>query len=672
MTGRSLIMGVLGVVLISAFCYFFDGIIGQGLLISSLMPVAVYGLLLLFLVTLHPALCRFGRGMCFSGREIAAVVCLILMVCGIPGRGLVQYLPPAAMFPHHDVRVQPGWASEEVLAIAPPRMLADIKGRENRALEGYLTGLSVGDRLISPLEVPWSAWIRTLGFWIPLMLTATLALLGLAAVFHRQWVHHEQLPYPITTFTQALLPDENGRLAFLGSRLFWAGFLLVFGIQLNNYLLRWLPDYLLFIKTSFDCSAFSSLVPALTKGNGLTLFQPCIIFPVLGLAYFLSADVSFTMTATPFAFALLYGLFELRGVPFGGSRMLGPTIQQSIFAGGYVAIVLMVLYTGRYYYGTVLRRSLSLGRRVDAEPYAVWGMRAFLAGTLLFILQLVWVGLDWQLAVVYTFLVFMIHVVVSRLIAETGCFIVGTYVYPCVMIWAFCGTAALGPQTLLIMFLVSTILVSGPGWAPMPFFVQALKLGDVYQVDLQRLLKWSLAVIVLSLFVAIPCTLYWQYQRGGPTTSALTLSWTRRTAAFPFENMVEVKQRLRAQGQLETASALHGWSRLSHLDPDGKQVSAFFIALAIALAVSLARLRFTWWPLHPMGFVFLGGFPAYYLWFSFLLAWLTKVAVTRYGGARLYERLKPLMVGFIAGGVLGGLLPMLTGAVYYAVAGHPL
>jgi hypothetical protein len=669
---RSLAIGILSVVLLSALCYFFDGVVGQGLLISSLMPVAVYGMLILFLVTVQPLLCRFGKGVCLSGREVAVIVCIILLACGIPGRGLVQYLPPAAMFPHHDARVQPGWASEAVLALAPPQMLADIAGREDHALGGYLTGLAVGDRLISPLAVPWAAWVRTLGFWVPLMLTATLAALGLAAVFHRQWVHHEQLPYPITTFTQAILPDERGRLAVLGSRLFWIGFLLVFGIQLNNYLLKWLPEYLIPIRTTFDCSAFARLAPALAKGNGMTLFQPGVIFPVLGLAYFLSTDVSFTMTVTPFAFALLYGLFEIRGVPFGGSRMLGPNIQQSIFAGGYAAIALMVAYTGRHYYTSVLRRSLALKCRDKVEPYAVWGMRILLAAGLLFVLQLVWVGLDWQLAVLYALLALMVHVVVSRLIAETGCFIVGTYVYPCVMIWAFAGSAALGPQALLIMFMVSTVLVSGPGWAPMPFFVQALKLGDVYRLDLHRLLGWGLAVVVLSLLIAIPCTIYWQYQHGGPSLGAPAVSWTRRTAAFPFENMVEVKQRLRAQGQLDTAQSVHGWSRLGQLDADGRQVSAFFVALAIALAFSLARLRCSWWPLHPMGFVFLGGFPAYYLWFSFLLAWLTKLAVTRYGGARLYEQMKPLMVGFIAGGVLGGLLPMVVGAIGYLCVGHPI
>jgi len=665
-TRRSIIIGLAGVVFISAFCYFFDEVIRQGAFISSLMPVAVYGALILFLFFLYPLLNRMGQRLRFSGPEIAFVLCILLLSSGIPGLGLVQYLPTAVMFPHHDVRVRAGWASEDVVSIAPKQMLADVKGDESRALDGYVTGLSIGDKHISPFSVPWSAWTRTLIFWVPLMLTATVALLALAAVFHKQWSSHEQLPYPITTFTKALLPDENGRLAFLNSRLFWIGFFVVFVIQFNNYLLRFLPQILIPIKTQFDFSALMPLAPALVQGAGSGLFYPSFWFPVLGLAYFLPTDVSFTMTITPFIYCTIFGVFASYGIPFRCGRMLGPSLEQSIYAGGYFAIVLMMLYTGRYYYMNVLRGSVGLKTRDQTEAHAIWGMRVFLVCTLLFILQLVLVGLDWQLAIVYTFLVYMVHVVISRMIAETGGFIIGTYVYPCVMIWAFCGTVALGPKTLLTMFLVSTILVSGPGWAAMPFFTQAMKLGDVYHIDLKRLAKWGVIVVVLSMLIAIPCNIYWQYDRGAPSAG-----WPRATAWYSFENMVEVKQRLRAQGLLETSEALKGWGRYAHLTPDWRQVSAFFIAMAIALGLGLGRLRFTWWPLHPMAFVFLGGFPAIYTWFSFLLAWLTKVAVTKYGGAKLYEQLKPLMIGIIAGSVLGGLLPVLVGCIYYFVAGRP-
>ena len=54
---------------------------------------------------------------------------------------------------------------------------------------------------------------------------------------------------------------------------------------------------------------------------------------------------------------------------------------------------------------------------------------------------------------------------------------------------------------------------------------------------------------------------------------------------------------------------------------------------------------------------------------SFLLGWIIKVGVTKFGGGRSYQRLKPFMIGIIAGELLGGLLFMAVGAIYYAATG---
>ena len=666
MNRRSIILGLAAVVFLSAFCYFNDYVIRQGNFISSLMPVAAYGGLVFFLLCVQPLLRRIRGGRAaLTGREVAAILALFLLASGIPGLGLVQYLPTAVMMPHHDIRVKPGWAAEDVVSIAPERMLADVQGDENRALDGYVTGLAEGDRHISPFDVPWHAWTRTLGFWIPLLLCATLALLGLAAVFHTQWAHHEQLPYPITRFTKALLPDADGKPGIFSNRLFWIGFSFVFLINMNNYLRKWFPDLLIPVQTAYDFSAFRDTFPVFVRGAGHGLFYPRLWFPIIALAYFLPSDVSFSMTVCPFIYCFIFGTFAKYGVPFRCGRMLGPSIEQSIYAGGYSAIVLMMLYTGRYYYRNVFMQSLGMRSNENIEPHAIWGMRTFMVCTALFIVQLVCIGLDWQLAIVYTAFAFMVHIVISRMIVETGGFIIGTYVYPGVMIWAFCGAAALGPRTMLIMFLVSTVLVSGPGWAAMPFFVQALNLSDVSKVNLKRTAKWGLAVVILSVLIAVPCTIYWQYDRGAPTSG-----WARATAWYSFENMVETKQKLRGQGVLEQAETVHGWQRLSQISPHWDLLTAYFIAMGIALGFGIARLRFTWWPFHPMAFVFLGGWPGYYHWFSFFLGWLLKTIAAKYGGEAMYQKLKPLMIGLIAGEMLGKFVPMVVGPIWYLATGE--
>ncbi|MBT3291745.1 MAG: hypothetical protein HN380_30665, partial [Victivallales bacterium] len=170
MNVRGLVLGFLGVLLLAGGAYFNDEVVRSGMMISSLMPVAGFGMLVLFALLIQPCLRLLGRRAPLSGREVAVIFGLFLLAAGIPGWGLVRFMPPAMMFPHQDVKTEAGWAAEKVVEIAPERMLADVSGDDSDVLEGYVTGLGVGDDHVSPREVPWHAWKRPLLFWVPLVL----------------------------------------------------------------------------------------------------------------------------------------------------------------------------------------------------------------------------------------------------------------------------------------------------------------------------------------------------------------------------------------------------------------------------------------------------------------------------------------------------------------------
>ena len=70
-----------------------------------------------------------------------------------------------------------------------------------------------------------------------------------------------------------------------------------------------------------------------------------------------------------------------------------------------------------------------------------------------------------------------------------------------------------------------------------------------------------------------------------------------------------------------------------------------------------------------MAFVFLGGWPGYYHYFSFFLGWLIKTGITKYGGATAYQNAKPFMVGLIAGSMLGKFVPVVVGPACYFITG---
>ena len=65
----------------------------------------------------------------------------------------------------------------------------------------------------------------------------------------------------------------------------------------------------------------------------------------------------------------------------------------------------------------------------------------------------------------------------------------------------------------------------------------------------------------------------------------------------------------------------------------------------------------------------LASYQARMLAFSFLLGFVVKAVVSHLGGASLHERVKPVMIGLIAGDLLGAILPNLIGAAYYFITG---
>ena len=65
----------------------------------------------------------------------------------------------------------------------------------------------------------------------------------------------------------------------------------------------------------------------------------------------------------------------------------------------------------------------------------------------------------------------------------------------------------------------------------------------------------------------------------------------------------------------------------------------------------LAQKRWSWWPLHPLGFTVAVGWLTSEIWFPAFLAWALKAVILGYGGLRVYQFFKPVFLGMILGEV---------------------
>ena len=80
--------------------------------------------------------------------------------------------------------------------------------------------------------------------------------------------------------------------------------------------------------------------------------------------------------------------------------------------------------------------------------------------------------------------------------------------------------------------------------------------------------------------------------------------------------------------------------------------AAFFTGGGVAMALMMiARARFSWWPLHPVGFPIGANAMTGWVWFSILLAWAIKVCVLRFGGSAVYRTSQFFFLGLIGGQV---------------------
>jgi hypothetical protein len=91
--------------------------------------------------------------------------------------------------------------------------------------------------------------------------------------------------------------------------------------------------------------------------------------------------------------------------------------------------------------------------------------------------------------------------------------------------------------------------------------------------------------------------------------------------------------------------------------------------LAGVFILGYLRLRYTWWPLHPVLVVVWAGTPIETLGHSFMLGWLIKVLITRVGGTPIHRRAKVFMIGVIAGELICGLTIMAFNAAYMGMTG---
>lgn len=664
----------------SAYEFYNDLVVLQYSLVGSFLPLVIYGSLIFFVLAINPLLRRFWAPLALRGRELALVVAIILTMAFVPSNGLGNHFTFLLMMPHHWQRVRMDWQEQQPLSYLPKVMLADPTKNSDEALDGFVQSLGKNSGHISlRSDIPWYAWTRTLSWWIPTLLSFIAILTGVGLVVHRQWAHHEQIPYPIAQFVHAILPDENGRRATIFSnRWFQIGLAAVFLFHMNNYFAMLFPRQMIPIPRVLDFMILKDIFKTLHDGGGDFALAPVVYITAVCFAYLISAEVAISVGLAPIFYALFVGTMLKYGVDFAGWHPFKASLSAFIAFGACTGFFLAMLYTGRRHYINVLKQGLFLKGSEIAQTHEKWGMRAALMGAVSFVILMTSVGLNWQIAILYTILGSIMFIVLGRIVAETGVFLLGTPYMPGVILLGVLGERAMGPVNLLILFVFGSTLMIAARETFFPFFIHALRLVDLRGPNnenppparLGRMAALGFGAIIVSMFVAFPAAIYWSYDQGA---KAIAGGWNHTVLpTWGIETAAGVMGRLRAQGIFAESIALTGWQRLFALTPHRPELICFGVTLSLVLLLSAARFRFPKLPLHPIFFIVMCNSLANNIAMSVLIGGIFKALVLRFGGVVVYQQTKPFVMGLIAGEMLAGLVASLFSGIYFWSTGVAL
>ncbi len=508
----------------------------------------------------------------------------------------------------------------------------------------------------SPSQIPWHAWVVMLSAW-GLFLSLCYGLLFFTSLLiRRQWIESEALSFPLLQLPLEMVDNgdrERGTLGeFWSNRLMWGGALFAFCVHGLNGLNRLFPDWP--VIPGFHATTDAAAVRfALTEApwNAIGTMGAEFWLGAIAIAYLLTRELSFSLW-----FFLILSKMSLvwasqLGYPAASlpkdSYLGRPLFQSFASMGGWWMLGGMLLWALRADLGRFWRSALRPSQTAPElrnEPFAprtvVFGWVFCLFGLLGWSYL---AGMNLSVAAMFFAIYGVTSLVLARLVVEAG------FLFPQLTFapldWltkAAPGTSFLGEAGIVKVSLLQPVLMSDARPNTLPAWLHTLKIAEALRLDkrdTRRLLLACTGAIATTMIVATFATLVTLYGVGGLST---TNTW------FTKDGPEMVWKGAGAAIRSTEAPAVSNW------------VFTALGALAV-LGMTLARARFPWFPLHPLGFVVSTGYPMERLWFSIFLGWGTKTLILKYGGTATAARVRVWMLGLILGNIAAMLGWILIG-----------
>jgi hypothetical protein len=647
-TWRSVTLGLMGVVLICGITPYNDYALNNTFLIGNNLPLGAVMLLFLFAVLVNGPLSKWAPRYALSSAELAVAFSMTLISCGLPSSGLMRYLPPGLVMPFYQAGANGEFAAElDKMHLARwlfPSFSGD--GPRDWTSDPIVRGYAQRWSLRQP--IPYAAWIVPILTWGIFLGALYGALMCIVTLVRRQWYENERLAFPLAQIELAVLErPQPGRLLndMLGRRSFWLAFGAVFLLHCWRGMAQYDPKHFPDIPVYYDFWKLMGNPPWVFADNKLK--DAAVFFTVVGVAYFLPQSIAFSL----WFFYLAWNVYKMwLGVRTGSSETPG---QYDQHFGSLVAFLMAVIWIGRGHWRLILAQAFRGARKGEPRgrylsyPFAFWslvGCYVVMVGWLML------AGCQWYAAALMVAMMLMFFVLITRFVAETG-LIHGQLMVSLLEPWAMIVQAGWRAPITLTSFYLGALLQSSQYdmREPVPVYAShGLKLTDQTAFDRhgmtedtpqeRKAARRMIALLGLSLlvgyFVSFGSTLWTEYHY------YWTQDVTQKTPINDWGAEKNIKIQVVDQTLTYDKRAYpHTHSTMGH----------WTFGFCFTALLAWLRLRFPWWPLHPIGYILLQSFPSQHLWLSFFIGWLAKWVILRLGGSRFYLAARPFFLGLIVG-----------------------
>jgi len=607
---RAILIGILMMPIHSYWISRIEAIVykGGGGSTASLIWTSVYNMVIL--VSLSYLIKRKWPRLALSRSDFLAIFAMCNIAACVAGHDMVQILVPLITYPHWYSGPENEW---DQMLIPYLRDFATVSGKST------LTGYFVGDSsiyIISHLR----DWIIPVLFWSGFMAVLLLVALALNAIVQKKWTEVDRLSYPVI---QLPLELSSPSKSFFKNKLMWSGTALS-GIILNiNYFHRIYPA-IPYIRLSYELGQYFTESP--WNAIGWTPFN--IIFNYIGLGFFVPMDILFScwffliLFKFQIVFGRIMGFRSLPGFPY--------SYEQS--SGGYLALGIIAIWVTRKHLIKVIKMLIKVNgpaESQEARGYRI-AITTIIIGIFLLVIFCWYIGMSIWISLSFFLMYYLILLAVARMRAE-----IGTPLHD---------LHFAGPSTVLINTLGSrhinhsTLVGMSQLWFidrayrsnPMPHQLETLKISERIGASSKGFVYALIVASILAGPMALWAMINHSYEVGVQNAAPVNLY-------FGYEPWARFQSWVNNLGSTNIPS-----------------LSFTFFGLVSTLLLMVGRLRFLWWPFHPMGYAISGSWQMNWGWGSFFVVWLIKFLILKFSGIYGFRKATRFFLGLLLGDIFVG------------------